>query len=127
VSRVVLDASAILAAANNEPGAGIVLAHVSEAAVSTVNLAEAQGKLVQRGLSPSDAWEVALNFCNEVFSFDAPQATVAGGLVASTRSMGLSLGDRACLALAMLLKAPVYTTDRLWKKLHLGVEIRLLR
>lgn len=127
MSRVVLDASAILAAANNEPGAGIVLAHVSEAAVSTVNLAEAQGKLVQRGLSPSDAWEVALNFCNEVFSFDPSQANVAGGLVASTRSLGLSLGDRACLALAMLLKAPAYTTDRLWKKLHLGVEIRLLR
>ncbi|MGB6905026.1 MAG: hypothetical protein WBD98_19500, partial [Acidobacteriaceae bacterium] len=68
MSRVVLDASAILAAAHNEPGAGIVLAHVSEAAVSTVNLAEAQGKLIQRGLSPSDAWEVALNFCSEVFS-----------------------------------------------------------
>jgi PIN domain nuclease of toxin-antitoxin system len=127
VSRVVLDASAILAAAHNEPGAGIVLAHVSEAAVSTINLAEAQGKLIQRGLSPSDAWEVALNFCSEVFSFDTAQASVAGGLVASTRSVGLSLGDRACLALAMLLKAPVYTTDRLWKKLHLGVEIRLLR
>jgi ribonuclease VapC len=127
VSRVVLDASAILAAANNEPGAGIVLAHVSEAAVSTVNLAEAQEKLVRRGLSPSDAWETALSFCNEVFSFDPAQATVAGGLVASTRSLGLSLGDRACLALAMLLKAPAYTTDRLWKKLHLGVEIRLLR
>ena len=68
-----------------------------------------------------------MSFCNEVFSFDPAQATVAGGLVASTRSVGLSLGDRACLALAMLLKAPVYTTDRLWKKLHLGVEIRLLR
>jgi len=127
VSRVVFDASAILAAANQEAGADVVLAHLSDAAASTVNLAEAQAKLVQRGLAPDDAWDVALSFCNEVIPFDSVQARMAGGMVASTRSAGLSLGDRACLALALLLKAPVYTTDRLWKKLPLDVDVRLLR
>lgn len=127
MSKVVFDASAILTAANGEPGTDLVLKHLENSVVSTVNLAEVEGKLVDRGLSPDDAWEVALSFCNEVLPFDTQQARLAGSLVASTRSIGLSLGDRACLALAMLLKCPVYTTDRAWKKLQPGVEIRLLR
>ena len=127
MSRVVFDASAILAAANNEAGTDIVFAHLAESAVSTVNLAEAHGKLIQRGLAPGDAWEAALSFCSEVHPFDSDQARAVGEMVAVTRSLGLSLGDRSCLALGMLLKAPVYTTDRLWKKLHIGVDIRLLR
>ena len=127
VSRLVLDASAILAAANNEPGADFIVAHASDSVVSTVNLAEAHGKLVQRGVSESDAWEIELSFCHEVVAFDAVQARIVGGLISSTRSLGLSLGDRACLALGMLLKASVYTTDRSWKKLNLNVDIRLLR
>ncbi len=48
-------------------------------------------------------------------------------MIATTHPLGLSFGDRACLALAILLEAPVYTTDRLWKKLPLDLEIRLLR
>lgn len=127
MSRLVLDASAILAAANNEPGADFVVAHVSDSVVSAVNLAEAHSKLVQRGVSESDACEIELSFCHEIVAFDAMQARAAGGLISSTRSLGLSLGDRACLALGMLLRAPVYTTDRSWKKLDLNVEIRLLR
>lgn len=127
MGKVVLDASAILAAAHREPGADIVLRHLDDSVVSTVNLAEVQGKLVGRGLTPDEAWEAGLSFCSEVLPFDAQHARIASGLVASTRSIGLSLGDRACIALAMLLKLPVYTTDRLWKKLPLSVEIRLLR
>ena len=127
MSRVVLDASAILAAANSEPGADVVLAHVHEAAVSTVNLSEAQGKLVQRGLPADDAWEVALSFCNEVISFDSEQARLAGSMIGATRALGLSLGDRACLALATLLEVQALTTDRQWKKLRLDVEVRFLR
>lgn len=127
MNRVVLDASAILAAANGEPGADLVLRHLSNSVVSAVNLAEAHSKLIQRGLPPHDAWIAALSFCREIVPFDAQQANLAGSLVTPTRSLGLSLGDRACLALASLLKAPVYTTDRQWKKLALGIEIHLLR
>lgn len=127
LSRVVFDASAILAAVNGEPGADIVLRHIQNSTVSTVNLSEAQSKLVRTGFPPDDAWESALTFCNEIISFDSSQARLAGGMIATTQPLGLSLGDRACLALAMLLKAPVYTTDRLWKKLSFDLEIRLLR
>lgn len=127
MSRVVFDASAILAAANNEPGADRVNRHLADSVVSTVNVAEVQGKLVLRGVSPADAWEIVLSHCHEVIDFDTQQASMAGNMVATTQSLGLSLGDRACLALAMLLKAPVYTADRLWKKLPFDLDVRLLR
>jgi ribonuclease VapC len=96
-------------------------------AVSTVNLAEVKSKLILKGLAPGDAWAAALSFSNEIFSFDSEQASIAGGLVEFTRPYGLSLGDRACLALALVLDAPVYTTDKAWAKLDLGLRIHLLR
>jgi ribonuclease VapC len=68
-----------------------------------------------------------LNDIPDIEPFTAEQARIAGTLVQKTISLGLSLGDRACLALAIALEAPVYTTDRLWKKLKLGIPINVLR
>ncbi len=127
MNRVVFDASAILAAANSETGGKMIFDLRDASAVSTVNLAEVKSKLVQRGLSPSDAWTAALSFSSEIYPFDSEQASIAGGLIVATRQFGLSLGDRACLALAMVLDAPVYTSDKVWAKLDLGVKIHLLR
>lgn len=127
MSRVVFDASAILTAARNEPGADLAMRHAQDSLVSTVNLAEVHAKLVKSGMPPDDAWQAALPFCHQIVPFDSEQARMSGDLIRATSPLGLSLGDRACLALAILLKLPVYTSDRLWKKLQLGVEIRLLR
>jgi PIN domain nuclease of toxin-antitoxin system len=127
VNKVVFDASAILTAALNEPGTELVFRHAQNSVVSTVNLAEAQAKLVRRGVPPEDAWQAVLTFCHQVVPFDAEQARLSGEMVTATSPLGLSLGDRACLALATLLELPVYTSDQVWKKLQLGVEIRLLR
>lgn len=111
----------------DEPGTDLVFRHARNPVVSTVNLAEAQAKLVKRGMPTEDAWRAALAFCHEVIPFDQEQARVTGEIVPFTAPLGLSLGDRACLALAILMKLPVYTSDRVWKKLPLEVEIRLLR
>ncbi len=59
--------------------------------------------------------------------FGEEHARIAGDLVTQTRPLGLSLGDRACLALGMALKAPVYTADKTWKKLKLNVRIHVVR
>jgi ribonuclease VapC len=130
VSRIVLDASALLAVLNGEPGSEKLTSHLdllSNAAVSTVNLAEVHGKLIGYGVDQEDAWEAALSPIREVIVFTSEQAKIAGGLVSQTRSLGLSLGDRACLALGMALKVPVYTADRDWKNLKLGVKIHVIR
>jgi ribonuclease VapC len=128
VSRVVLDASAMLAALNHEPGSEkLTPAMLSNAAGSTVNLAEVHTKLVSRGGDPDEAWEDALSVIHEPVPFTEEHARIAGALVAQTRALGLSLGDRACLALGLALKAPVYTTDKQWNILKLGVRIHVIR
>ena len=128
MNRVVLDASAILAVINGEPGAEKLTPDLlARAASSAVNLAEVQTKLVSLGWPSREAWEDATSPVREVIAFDEQQARVAGDLVAQTRSLGLGLGDRACLALGIALKAPVYTADRAWKKLKVGVRVRVIR
>jgi len=128
MNRVVLDASALLALLNREPGADKLTPQLlSAAASSTVNLAEVHSKLVGRGLSPEAAWKATLSPVREAVAFTAEHARLAGDLIAQTRPLGLSLGDRACLALALALKTPVYTADQSWKKLKLAVRIHVIR
>jgi len=124
----VLDASALMAVVNSEPGAEKLTPQImSTAAASTVNLAEVHGKLLQRGFSPDDAWAAANGPVHEAVAFTAEQAKAAGDLVVQTRALGLSLGDRACLALGIALRAPVYTADRSWRNLKLGIRIHVIR
>ena len=127
-NNVVLDASAILASLLQEPGCERLTDAVMERAVaSTVNLAEVQTKLVQRGYPPEEAWEDALDQVTAAEPYTAEQAKIPGTLALKTRSLGLSLGDRSCLALAIALNAEVYTTERAWKNLKLGVPIHVIR
>jgi ribonuclease VapC len=128
LNKVVLDASAILALLNDEPGSGKLTPELlSRATTSAVNLAEVQTILVREGGDPDECWALAVDPIPEVEPFTAEHARIAGTLIQETSSLGLSLGDRACLALAIALDAPVYTTDRLWKKLKLSIPIHLLR
>jgi PIN domain nuclease of toxin-antitoxin system len=128
MSRIVLDASAILAVINREPGHEKLTPELlAEAVCSTVNLAEVQAKLISRGWSSSEAWEDANSPIQESVPFTAEHSRRTGDLVPQTRHLGLSLGDRACLAVATLLKCPVYTTDKVWKELKLPVKIHILR
>jgi PIN domain nuclease of toxin-antitoxin system len=128
MNSVVLDASAILALINRDPGSDKLTPKLlADAVCSTVNLAEVQTKLVSKGWSPEDAWEDATSPIREAIFFTDEHAKIAGSLVALTQPFGLSLGDRACLALGISLKAPVYTAEKMWNKLKLGVRIHLIR
>ncbi len=128
MNKAVLDASAILAVLFEEPGAEKLTDEIMESAVvSAVNLAEVQSKLVKMGHPPEDAWSDALLLETDPEPFTADQAKIAGSLIAKTEKCGLSLGDRSCLALAIALKAPVYTTEQAWKNLKVGVPIHVIR
>jgi len=123
----VLDSSAILAVFFNEPGAEVVLPLLQGALLGTINLAEVHTRMLDSGARAQQAWNWITNLqCNVCF-FSDDHARVAAELRQITRSFGLSLGDRACLALAIQHKATVYTTDKVWKKLSLGIEIVLIR
>jgi len=128
MNRIVLDASAILAVINNEPGAQKLTPELlSRAVAGAVNLSEVQAKLVSRGWPSDEAWEDATSPVREVLPFNQDQARIAGDLIAHTRPLGLSLGDRACIALAIALRAPVYTAEKAWCKLKVDVRVHLIR
>src|SRR5215469_1502007 len=100
MSRIVLDASAILAVIHREPGHEKLTPHLlGDAVESSVNLTEVHSKLVGSGWSSDEAWEDATSPIREVVSFDEEHAKIAGDLITQTLPLGLSLGDRACLAL----------------------------
>ena len=127
MSEIVLDASALMAVLRAEPSAAAVEAVLDHAAISTVNLSEVQAKLVARGTAAEIAWTSLINLDLDVVDFDVSQAKVAGDLRPLTRVQGLSLGDRACLALARVLGLPAMTADRAWAGLDVGIEIRTIR
>lgn len=129
MSKVVLDASAMLALIHREPGQESVADAVVESAISAVNLSEVVGKLAERGVPLERAKAIALSFGVEVVPLDVDIAAKAGQLRPSTRSAGLSLGDRCCLATAMALGVPALTAEAAWEPLAdmLGVEVRNIR
>jgi ribonuclease VapC len=124
----VLDASAILAILQHETGAEKLTDEILDrAVVGTVNLAEVQGKLVAKGLTADEAWVHATSAVDSIEVYSGEHAKLAGALITHTKPFGLSLGDRSCLALAIALKGEVYTTERIWKKLKLGIPIHVIR
>jgi ribonuclease VapC len=127
VSEFVLDASALLALLNNEPGAQRVRDILPKSIISAVNLCEVVGKLTAAGLSVEDARTSVGLLDLEVAPFDSESAYKAGALIVQTRRFGLSLGDRACLGLGLTMKKTVVTAERLWPKLKLGVKVETIR
>jgi ribonuclease VapC len=132
--EVVLDASALLAHIDDEPGAEAVReAMASGAAISVVNWIEVLTKLVERGEDPElasaemttpDLVETAVR----IEPVAAEDAIEAARLRPATKDQGLSLADRSCLALATRLEVPVLTADRAWAKLpEARVAVKLIR
>jgi ribonuclease VapC len=127
MARTVLDASALLAFINREPGAERVTAVLGEAAISTVNFSEVVAKLALRNRSPQRILDELTEFELEVVDFNRALAEDAGLLATATRGQGLSLGDRACLALARRENAVALTADNAWRQVQVGIEIQFIR
>jgi ribonuclease VapC len=126
---IVLDASALLALMDDEPGQRAVAATLPGALISAVNLAEVVSKLAERGMPAERAHARALAVGIRVIAFDSDQARSVGALRPQTKAAGLSFGDRCCLALAKRLDALVLTTDRRWTDVGpaVGVRVRAIR
>lgn len=129
MSEATLDASALLAVLRQEPGADLVagLLRGGACAVSTVNLSEVVSKLLERGVDLVTIRGHLDGLGFVVHQFDELDAFDAASLRPLTRHAGLSLGDRACVALAARLGTPVVTTDRSWTTANLPVEVILAR
>ncbi|MBW4651307.1 MAG: type II toxin-antitoxin system VapC family toxin [Kastovskya adunca ATA6-11-RM4] len=123
----VLDASALLAWLQGEPGGEVVEPLLNQSVMSSINWAEVLQKSISRGVQregmQADLEAIGL----QILPFTALDAERVAQLYLPTQPQGLSLGDRACLALAESLNLPALTTDRVWGDLNLGIEIQVLR
>ncbi len=124
----VFDASALLAVLFQVPGAdrAVALLEEGDATVSAVNQAEVVARLMDRGVGSDEADLAFRSLRIEVLPFTAEHALASGLLRPGTRALGLSLGDRWCLALAQALNAEVVTADRPWKALK-GWRFQFIR
>ena len=123
----VLDASAVLAVVLAEPGGDMVRPLIADSLLSAVNLVEVATRLLDFGFPSAEIDGRLERLRFTVLPFDEDLALSAGLLRVQTRHLGLSLGDRACLALAQREGLPVLTGDRSWAKLDVGVEVVLIR
>lgn len=126
VSDVVLDASAMLALLQDEPGADVVASHLRRALMCTVNHSEVVAKLADAGM-PEAAIREALNLPLRLVEFDEALSVRAGMLRPTTRTFGLSLGDRACLALALERGVAALTAEAAWADVPDGPDLELIR
>ena len=127
MDRLVLDSSVVLAFINNEPGSEGILDEAADFLFSSVNLAETVGVLIRKGASLESARESIAYLDLQIVDFDRALAEETGAMTARTHSAGLSLGARACLALAARESLPAITADRVWRDIDVGVDIRLIR
>ncbi|MGH6681721.1 MAG: type II toxin-antitoxin system VapC family toxin, partial [Bradyrhizobium sp.] len=124
---IVADASAIIALLVGEPFTRFDPQRLAGAFVSAVNLSEVLTRLLDIRMPESEAAAAVARLNFRAIAFDEPQAHAAARLRPQTRHAGLSLGDRACLALGLMLGRPVVTADRVWENLDIGVEVILIR
>lgn len=123
----VLDASALLAYLHDEPGGATVSGVLDGACVSSVNWSEVLQKALQRKVDIQGMQQEFSDIGLRFEPFTSHQAEIAAHLWPSARHLGLSLADRACLALAMEKKLPVLTADQAWGRLKLDLDIQVVR
>lgn len=127
MTKIVFDASAVLALLQQEKGAEVAEQYLPNATISAVNFSEVVTVLTDIGMPILEAEETTVGIMKNVFAFDTQQAIIAADFRKITKSLGLSFGDRACLALAKQKNWPVLTADKAWGKLDHGIKIILIR
>lgn len=127
MSKVVLDASALLAMLFREPGCDLVASRGNGAVLSSVGYSETLAKMTDHGIELADAERIIGRLSLHIAAFDSEAAAVAASLRQHTRQLGLSFADRACLALGVKTGFPVLTADRRWAEVPGPVNVELIR
>lgn len=124
---IVLDASALLAFLLQESGHDVVAAHLPQACMSTINLAETLARMAPRGIWPRNLKPQLDKTGLRFVDFDSAQAVVVSELRNQMRKSGLGIADCCCLGLGLHLALPVLTADRQWSTLGLGLTVQVIR
>ena len=124
---IILDASALLAYLHKETGWEAVQAVIADACIGAVNWSEVAQKIAQKGMDVETVRGLLEELGLAIEPFSVEQAECAAQLWEQSRHYGLSLADRACLALAIQRETTVMTADKVWAELALDIEIQLIR
>lgn len=124
---VVLDASALLAYLQGEPGGDVVEGVLAVAVMSSMNWAEVVQKSLAAEVNVDGMREDLEALGLEIVPFTPEDGEMAGRLWLQTRQVGFSLGDRACLSLGMRLDVPILTSDRVWATIGLALDVQVIR
>ena len=128
MSKVILDASALLALIKDEPGASIIEALLGQIVISTLSLSEAATTLLQSGMTLQECEECLLPLISQLIPFDASHALLTANLTKQLKDKELPLETRACLALGVKMSLPIYTANRIWPDSGLtDVEVKLIQ
>jgi ribonuclease VapC len=127
VTSAVLDASALLAFLNSEPGAAIVRGVLHDAVISAVNYSEVLKKTIERNGSAQRVANIVGELAVAIIPFDEAHASAAAELYPQSKPHGLSFADRACMALGLMRRSTVLTTDGNWKLVSLPIKVKLIR
>jgi PIN domain nuclease of toxin-antitoxin system len=123
----ILDASAILALIFDEPGAEIVVPVARGSSLLSVNLSEVIQRVLAIDGNPDRAEDAVDRLEIEIVPFDRTLARLTAELRERTSFMGASFADRACLALGLQTGYPILSSDQDWRKLDIGIDIRMIR
>lgn len=128
MSKVVLDSSALITLIKNEKGAEIVESLLGKIVMSSMNVAEVAGILIDLGMSSDECKNSIEPFVDLIVPLDLTQSYNIAFLKPYTKAYGLSIGDLACIALGIQMNIPIYTADQVWKNLTIqNAEIILIR
>jgi len=129
MNKVVLDTTAVLAYLFQESGADMVslVLETGSGLISSVNYAELVSKLIDHGMTSEIIRETLYDLELDVIEYDEHQAFLTGELLTASKSFGLSLGDRACLALGITKQLPVLTADRVWSNVPVQTQVQVIR
>jgi PIN domain nuclease of toxin-antitoxin system len=127
-NNIILDASALLALIQNEPGTEIIKPLLKISVMSAVNITETLSVLQRVNITPKEGLTLITNIITTIIPFDLELAELAANIHPLTKSKGLSLADRACIALGIKLQIPIYTTDKIWAEITINnANIILIR
>lgn len=126
--NIVFDSSALIMLFAKELGYEKIKQNIKHATMSSVNVAEVYKYCIEVQKLGLDDCQNLIKLCGiKIIDFCDQQALISASIINHTKQYGLSLGDRACIALATLKNYPILTCDKIWQKVDLGIPIIMAR
>jgi len=125
---IVFDSSAFIALLAKEKGFETIQTHLRNAVISSVNVAEIYKYCIDvQKLTESECQDIIAMSGIKIIDFDEKQSLITAKIYPTTKKYGLSIGDIACVSLAIINNCPIITCDRIWKNIKLNVEFIMVR